>query len=118
PGNKIIDAQAAGNYLVTQSPALDANVSGSATREQMYLSGTSMATPVVAGASALMLQANPRLTPNLVKMILMYTAQQLPGFNTLEQGAGEVNVEGAVQLAKLVRTHSSAQTPRGAPLLT
>jgi subtilisin family serine protease len=45
----------------------------------MRLSGTSMATPVVAGAAALMLQANPRLTPNLVKAILMYSAQPLAG---------------------------------------
>ena len=118
PGNKIIDAQAAGNLLVTQNPTLDANVSGSAAREQMYLSGTSMATPVVAGAAALLLQANPTLTPNLVKALLMYTAQQLPGFNTFEQGAGLVNVEGAMRLARLVRTDLTSNTPVGSNLLT
>jgi hypothetical protein len=83
----------------------------------MYLNGTSMAAPVVSGAAALLLQANPQLTPNLVKAILMYTAQQLPGFNTLEQGAGELNIEGAVRLAKLVRTDLRNDTPLGAPLL-
>ena len=118
PGNRIIDAQAAGNLLVTQNPTLDANVSGSTARDQMYLSGTSMATPAVAGAAALLLQANPTLTPNLVKALLMYTAQQLPGFNTFEQGAGEVNVEGAMRLARLVRTDLSSTTPVGSPLLT
>ena len=118
PGNKIIDAQAAGNLLVTQNPTLDANVSGSAARDQMYLSGTSMATPVAAGAAALLLQANPNLTPNLVKALLMYTAQQLPGYNTFEQGAGELNLEGAMRLAKLVRTDLSSSMPVGAPLLT
>ncbi len=77
-----------------------------------------MATPVVSGAAALLLQANPKLTPNMVKMILMYTAQQLPGFNTLEQGAGQINVEGAMRLARLVRSDLTATTAVGAPLLT
>jgi subtilisin family serine protease len=118
PGNRLIAAQSPSNALVTESPHLDANVSNQITKEQMYLSGTSMATPIVSGAAALMLQANPSLTPNLVKMILMYTAQQLPGFNILEQGAGQLNVEGAVRLAKLVRTNLSATTPLGDTLLT
>jgi hypothetical protein len=77
-----------------------------------------MATPVAAGAAALLLQANPQLTPNLVKTILMYTAQPLAGFNQFEQGAGQLNVEGAVRLARLVRTDLTAATPVGAPLLT
>ena len=84
----------------------------------MYLSGTSMATPIVAGAAALLLQANPKLTPNMVKMILMYTAQPLAGANMFEQGAGEINIEGAVRLAKLVRTDLPSPTALGAPLLT
>jgi serine protease AprX len=70
----------------------------------MYLSGTSMSTPMVSGAAALLLEANSSLTPNLVKMLLMYTAQPLAGFNTLDQGAGQLNVAGAVSLAKIVRT--------------
>jgi serine protease AprX len=117
PGNKIIDAQADGNLLVAQNPTLDANVSGSAARDEMYLSGTSMAAPVVSGAAALLLQANPKLTPNMVKMLLMYTAQQLPGYNTFEQGSGEINLEGAMRLARLVRTDLTATTAVGAPLL-
>ena len=118
PGNRIIDAAAEDNYLITQHPELDAGVSGSDKRRMMYLNGTSMATPVVAGAAALLLQANPKLTPNMVKALLMYTAQPLANNNMLEQGAGELNVEGAVRLAKLVRTDLGALTPLGAPLLT
>ncbi len=118
PGNKIIDAAAEDNYLITTHPELDAGVSHADARRMMYLNGTSMATPAVAGAAALMLQANPTLTPNLVKTLLMYTAQQLPGANLLEQGAGELNVEGAIRVAKLVRRDLSALTPLGAPLLT
>ena len=48
----------------------------------------------------------------------MYTAQPLAGFNMLEQGAGQMNTAGAVQLAELVRTDLSATTAVGSPLLT
>ena len=118
PGNKIVDAAAEDNLLLAQNPSLDAGVSGSDARRMMYLNGTSMATPAVAGAAALLLQANPKLTPNLVKALLMYTAQPVVGANTLEQGAGLLNVEGAARLARLVRTDLSSLTPLGAPLLT
>jgi serine protease AprX len=66
----------------------------------LALSGTSMATPVVSGTVALMLQANPSLTPNLIKAILQYTAEPYPGYNALREGAGFLNSYGAVRLAK------------------
>jgi subtilisin family serine protease len=123
PGNKLIfaeadDGKSGPNALVKQNPQLDSGVTDSDNKRLMYLSGTSMATPVVSGAAALLLQANPKLTPNMVKMILMYTAQPLAGFNQLEQGAGELNVEGAMRLAKLVRTDINASAKTGDPLLT
>ena len=65
----------------------------------LSLSGTSMAAPVVSGTVALMLQANPSLTPNAVKAILQYTAQEYPGYEALVQGAGFLNTLGAVRLA-------------------
>jgi hypothetical protein len=55
---------------------------------------------VVAGTVALMLQANPALTPNLVKAILQYTAERRAGYDDLTQGAGFLNARGAVQLAR------------------
>jgi hypothetical protein len=64
------------------------------------LSGTSQAVPVVTGTVALMLQANPRLTPNLVKAILQYTAYSRPDVSPLRQGGGFVNTAAAVTLAR------------------
>src|SRR5258708_11587453 len=65
----------------------------------MRLSGSSMSTGVVSGRVALILQANPSLTPNMVKAILMYSAQMMNGPDLFEQGAGLLNVDGAVRLA-------------------
>ena len=69
-----------------------------------------MAAPVVAGTVALMLQANPSLTPNAVKAILQYTAQQYPGYNALTQGAGFLNAVGAVRLARFYATATPGAT--------
>ncbi|MBC7930965.1 MAG: S8 family serine peptidase, partial [Rubrivivax sp.] len=87
PGNKLISAGSVSNLLVTKNPSLDSNVSSAPDAEMMSLSGTSMATPIVAGSAALLFQTNSKITPNMVKALLMYTSQQLKGFNAFEQGA-------------------------------
>jgi serine protease AprX len=78
------------------------------TASQPYLSltGTSMAAPVATGTIALMLQANPALSPNAVKAILQFTAEYRPGYDVLTQGAGFLNARGAVQLARLLAQRS------------
>src|SRR5262245_10817370 len=116
PGNKLVSARAEGNAILAAHPELAASQTGVPETEMMYLSGTSMSTPVVSGAVALMLQTNPKLTPNLVKTILMYTAQPISGRNMLQQGAGELNIEGAVRVTRLVK--STLPTTLGATLLT
>lgn len=63
-------------------------------------SGTSMSAPVVSGTVALMLQANPSLTPNQVKAILQYTAEIHADHDPLTEGAGFLNAKGAVDLAR------------------
>jgi hypothetical protein len=61
------------------------------------MNGTSMATGVVSGLVALMLEANPHLTPDEVKYRLMATAQTLAGdISPLQQGAGRVMAPAAV----------------------
>lgn len=64
------------------------------------LSGTSMATPHVAGIVALMLQANPRLTPSQVEALLIKTATDKGkrGFDN-DYGFGFVNAHKAVAAA-------------------
>jgi hypothetical protein len=71
------------------------------------LSGTSMAAAEVSGVVALVLEANPHLTANLVKAILQYTATPLFNqdgllYDLLTQGAGEINGMGAVVLARAI----------------
>ena len=77
----------------------------------MSLSGTSMAAPVATGTIALMLQANPALTPNAVKAILQYTAQVYAGYDTLTQGAGFLNATGAVELARFLAAPATTPYP-------
>jgi serine protease AprX len=80
----------------------------------LSLSGTSMAAPVVSGTVALMMEANPSLTPNQVKAILQYTAQLDMDYDPLTVGAGFLNAKGAVELARLFAEHSSdIYTPPG-----
>lgn len=65
---------------------------------QSYIrsSGTSMATPVVSGAVALLLQKSPALTPQQVKDILKATAKDL-GVSRDAQGAGRLEVMKALE---------------------
>lgn len=58
--------------------------------------GTSFSAPQVAGAIAMMLEANPELTPAQVKDILGRTATPLPKYFYHEAGAGLLNVHAAV----------------------
>ena len=87
-------------FFTTKSQYLVAGYLATAYQPYLSLSGTSMAAPAVAGSVALMLEANPNLTPNLVKAILQYTAQVYPGYNALTQGAGFLNTMGAIELAR------------------
>jgi serine protease AprX len=110
PGNNVISAESGldekkrGNNLSNTHPSLRVGNESRGDRGIMRLSGTSVAAPAVAGTVALMLQANPGLTPPLIKAALQYSAQPLRNANLVQQGAGQLNIDGAVKIAQTLRT--------------
>ena len=64
-----------------------------------YMSGTSQATPCVAGIVALMLHENPELTPAAICQILEETALKLTPNKSNLTGVGRVDALAAVQAA-------------------
>jgi serine protease AprX len=71
-----------------------------------YVDGTSFASPIVASIVACMLEANPALTPQQVKRILIETAERLPSIEVDRQGWGVVAPRRAVELALALRLMS------------
>lgn len=78
-------------------------------------SGTSFAVPYVCGVLSLMLQANPQLTFTQGKAILERSALPLSGYNRADQGAGILQAENAVQLARQAGWRHTGFFPAGLP---
>lgn len=81
----------------------DANLNPAYIPFYTTMSGTSMATPHTAGISALLLEANPNLTPDQVKDLLKRSATNIPGYAAWEDGAGYVNAYAALSEASGTR---------------
>ena len=76
------------------------------------MSGTSMATPFTAGVVALMLDADPTLTPDEIKQILIETATRMPGYRDHEVGAGYLNAHAAVdKVFHRAKAYTNRQEP-------
>lgn len=91
----VVSARSASNVFANGLDA-DAELPVAYVPYYTQISGTSMATPFIAGAVALMLDADPTLSPDQVKDILTQTASRMPGYDDSEVGAGYVNVYAAV----------------------
>jgi serine protease AprX len=64
-----------------------------------YVDGTSFAAPIVASIAACLLEANPSLSPQEVKRILINTAERVPGVEIERQGWGVVAPRAAIEAA-------------------
>jgi serine protease AprX len=95
PGAGIVAARAP-TGVITALGVPDDVALGADAVSYTTMSGTSMATPHVAGVVALMLEANPGLTPDGIKSVLRSTATPMPGYAVHQVGSGYVNALAAV----------------------
>ncbi len=74
-----------------------------------HVDGTSFAAPVVASVVAQMIEANPELTPAVIKQILIATADRILNAPVMRQGYGAFNAPAAVKQAQ-TEIHTLHQT--------
>lgn len=99
PGVNVVSLRATGVNVIGTSGLAGADTNRlSASYLPFYAtgSGTSFSAPQVTGAIALMLEANPNLTPQQIRDILQRTATPLPNYFECEVGAGMLNIHAAV----------------------
>jgi len=99
PGVNIAAARATTGIVINTFFAVDLARLGTDAAWYAVASGTSMATPHVSGTAALMLEANPGLTPDQVKALLESSATPMSGYALYEVGAGYLNAFDAVTQA-------------------
>ena len=99
PGVDIAAARATTGIVMNAFFAVDLVNLGADAAYYTAASGTSMATPHVSGAIALMLQANPALTPDALKSLLQSSARPM-AYGRHEAGAGYLDAYGAVRAAQ------------------
>lgn len=94
------DASAPGSNIISTCTPTGAIVCGATPPGgSSSASGTSMSAPHMAGLAAILLQANPALTPDEVRMVMQVTAEPMrDGAAFWQSGFGFVNAKAAVDL--------------------
>ena len=98
PGSRIVSLEAPKSYLTSTYPGW--HVAGSGTNAYFRLSGTSMASAVVSGGVALLLDAEPDLTPAQVRIALQTGATFMASGGLIASGTGSVDFAASERLAQ------------------
>ena len=103
PGAHVVSLSAPGSDIAQNFPSA---VGGG----YQVGSGTSMATAVVSGAAALLVKADPSITPDRLKFALMSTARPGPVPDPAAVGAGTIDAVGAISAPTGTANHSLARS--------
>lgn len=95
PGKSAVSLRTPGSVADVQHP--EGLVVGDSTGRLFRGTGTSQSAAVVSGAVALLLQRSPSLTPDQVKGLLKANADKLSADSSRTQGAGQLDIKGAVE---------------------
>jgi len=116
-GKSTVHLTAPGVYILSSIPTV-----GSPSNRFAYMSGTSMATPYVAGLAALVMREAPSLTGYQVKNVIMNNLDIVSGlsskivssgrvnaYRAVSSGKGEINTMSSQPALEMVRAPASSQ---------